>query len=173
MLVAIISDIHDNLINLKKVLNYCSHHNINKIICCGDAGGWETIDFLRKNFSGEVWFVLGNMDREHLKEEIFSPSFLASSPSWHIFPDVGEGELEGIKFAFTHFPDRARLLAHSRQYQAVFFGHTHKPFLNQQEKTLLLNPGNVANLFYPPSFALVDFPSLQPQLILVNDLPND
>ena len=36
MLIAIISDIHDNLVNLTKCLNWCNANKIKTIICCGD-----------------------------------------------------------------------------------------------------------------------------------------
>ena len=42
MLIAIISDIHDNIPNLKKVLDYCRENKVEKIICCGDLATLET-----------------------------------------------------------------------------------------------------------------------------------
>src|ERR1035441_7663655 len=65
MLIAIISDIHDNIPNLKKVLDYCAQNSVEKIICCGDLASQETLDFLCDNFSGEIFFTFGNMDSEH------------------------------------------------------------------------------------------------------------
>ncbi|MCK4745114.1 metallophosphoesterase family protein, partial [Candidatus Parcubacteria bacterium] len=50
MKVAIISDIHDNIPNLKKGLAYCAENNIEKIFCCGDVTNSETLKFLADNF---------------------------------------------------------------------------------------------------------------------------
>ena len=41
MLVAIISDIHNNEVNLRKVLDYCKAQEIDTIICCGDLASQE------------------------------------------------------------------------------------------------------------------------------------
>ena len=49
MKIAIISDVHDNIPNLKKILNYCIENKIEKIICCGDLASLETLDFINDN----------------------------------------------------------------------------------------------------------------------------
>ena len=69
--IAIISDIHNNEVNLKKVLDYCVQNKIEKIICCGDLASMETLDFLNDNFSGELFFTFGNMDNDFLKNKFF------------------------------------------------------------------------------------------------------
>ena len=61
MNIAIISDIHDNIPNLKKVLDYCRKQKVEKMIHCGDLATLETLDFINKNFSGEIFFTFGNM----------------------------------------------------------------------------------------------------------------
>ena len=53
MKIAIISDVHDNIPNLKKVLDYCASNKIEKIICCGDLASLETLDYLNDNFTKE------------------------------------------------------------------------------------------------------------------------
>ena len=62
MLIAIISDIHDNLETLKKCLAWCSNNKINSLICCGDITTIETISYLARNFSGEIFVVSGNAE---------------------------------------------------------------------------------------------------------------
>ena len=51
MKVVIISDVHNNTTNLKKVLDFCAKNKIGKIICCGDLSSNETLDFLNDHFS--------------------------------------------------------------------------------------------------------------------------
>ena len=48
MTFAIISDIHDNLANLKKVIDYINKNKIGKLIISGDLTNPETLSFLRK-----------------------------------------------------------------------------------------------------------------------------
>jgi putative phosphoesterase len=81
MLIAIISDIHDNIPNLKKALDYCMLNKIEKIICCGDLASLETLDFLNDNFGGEIFYTFGNMDNDFLQNypNITRPKFLKIS----------------------------------------------------------------------------------------------
>jgi len=167
MLIAIISDIHDNIPNLKKVLDYCRENKIEKIICCGDLASLETLDFLNDNFTGEIFFTFGNMDNDYLKEYPFENNQYKKTK---IFKDFGEAEIDGIKVAFIHFPKEAKILCESGKYNFVFYGHTHKPFEEIINGCKMLNPGNVANQFYPPTFAVWNTENNKFSLIRINEL---
>lgn len=150
MKIAIISDIHNNDVNLKKVLNYCVQNSIDKIICCGDLADMETLDILNDNFSGDIFFTFGNMDNDHLRKHEFSEKY----KHIFIFRKFGETEIDGKQVAFIHFPREAKALAETGQYDFVFYGHTHKPWTEKIGHCTLLNPGNVTGDFYPPTFAI-------------------
>ena len=62
MLIAIISDIHDNLANLEKCLNWAKANNCGELICPGDITNSETLQFLAHHFSGPIHLVKGNME---------------------------------------------------------------------------------------------------------------
>ncbi len=151
MLIAIISDVHDNEVNLKKVLSYCSENKIEKIICCGDLASLETLDFLNDNFSGEIFFVFGNMDDDFLQDYPFKNN---KYKNVEIFKDFGETEINSKKIAFVHFPEVAKELCETGKYKFVFYGHTHKPFEETINNCKMLNPGNVAGDIFPPTFAI-------------------
>jgi uncharacterized protein len=157
MKIAIISDVHNNETNLKKVLNYCEKKKIKKIICCGDLASDETLDFMADNFNppkgGEIFYTFGNMDNEQLREFQYVDVY----KNVNLFRNFGEMEIEnnheksadlvasnekrslgvnsekpnshGVKrVAFIHFPREAHDLAKSGKYDFVFYGHTHKPW---------------------------------------------
>lgn len=175
MLIAIISDIHDNTPNLKKVLDYCASNKIEKIICCGDLASIETLDFLNANFEGEILFTFGNMDNDYLKDYFFkkvdpSTQLGMTYKKTKIFKDFGEAEIDGIRVAFIHFPKEAKILCESGKYNFVFYGHTHKPFEEIINECKMLNPGNVANQFYPPTFAVWNTENNKFSLIRINEL---
>jgi len=227
MQVAITSDIHNNLANLKKVLDYCNSKKIGTMICCGDLASLETLDFLNDNFAGEIFYCFGNMDDGQMKTEVFkNPSPLLplkkgeriTSPfaclparqgkrgrgnlknvqviesckykNTLIFKNHGEIKIAGKSIAFVHYPDIAKKLAESGKYDFVFYGHTHKPwssFVSTDAKAmadkktsedkeeningcLMLNPGNVANELYPPTFAVWKTENDKFELVKVNDL---
>lgn len=178
MLIAIISDTHDNIPNLKKILDYCREHKIEKLIHCGDLATMETLDFLNDNFSGEIFFTFGNMDEGHIANYNFEGKQYKQT---RIFPNFGRLEIpkpkpsnEGLGFnriAFVHYPDVAKQLCESGKYDVVFYGHTHKPWTEIVSNCTLLNPGNVANQYYPPTFAIWNTEENSFELIRINTLP--
>jgi uncharacterized protein len=177
MKIAIISDIHDNIPNLTKVLDYCRENKIKKIICCGDLASLETLDFLNDNFAGEIFFVFGNMDNDYLKNYPFENNQYKNT---QVFKDFGEIEIENNpekpaghgarKIAFVHFPREARELCETGKYDFVFHGHTHKPWAEIINNCTLLNPGNVANQYYPPTFATWNTNNNSFELMRINEL---
>lgn len=167
MQIAIISDVHDNIPNLKKVLGYCRENKIEQIICCGDLATIETLDYLNDNFSGEIFFVFGNMDQGHVDTYPFKDQQYKKTT---MFDDYGEYRFDGRTIAFVHFPDAARKLCETGRYNFVFYGHTHKPWEEMVENCAMLNPGNVANQIYPPTFAIWNTSDNSFRLIRINSL---
>jgi len=167
MKIAVISDIHDNLSNLDKVLRYCRENNIEKIICLGDFGTELTLDKLAE-FEGEVFTVLGNMDEGHVDYN----KIKNKHQNCQVWETYGEVELGSLKIGFTHKPEDAYLkINEQRNYFDIYFhGHTHKPWEENFQGTRLVNPGNVANQFYPPTFAVLNTENKSLKLITVNDL---
>lgn len=166
MLIAIISDIHNNEINLEKVLGYCRKEKIKKLICCGDLASRQTLDFMNYNFVGEIYYTFGNADYIDLveleRQKKYRHTFL--------FKNFGEAEIDGRKIAFIHFPDGAKKLAESERYEFVFYGHTHKPWEENIKKCKMLNPGNVAGEIYLPTFAVWDTKKDIFKLLRIHDL---
>jgi putative phosphoesterase len=166
MKIAIISDVHNNEVNLKKVLDYCKKNSIQKIICCGDLASQETLDFLCDNFSEEIFYTFGNMDNEQLRNFQYVDQYKNAN----LFESSGEADIDDKKVAFVHFPDVAKKLCGSGKYDFVFYGHTHKPWTEQTENCTILNPGNTAGEIYPPTFAVWDTTNDDFQLIRIHDL---
>lgn len=166
MKVAIISDIHDNTVNLKKILDFCAREKIKTIVCCGDLASEETLDFLNDNFSGTIHYVYGNMDNEYLRkfssEKKYKKTF--------IYKNFGEVEISRKKIAFTHFPDEAKELCATGKFNFVFYGHTHKPWEENIGGCKMLNPGNVAGTFYLPTFAVWETENNKFELIRIHNL---
>lgn len=166
MQIAIISDIHNNETNLKKVLDFCAEKKIEKIICCGDLASQETLDFLCDNFAGEIFYTFGNMDNDHLRNFEFVPEYKNAK----LFKDFGETEIANKKIAFVHFPNVAKKLAATEKYDFVFFGHTHKPWEEMIGKCKILNPGNVTGDLYPPTFAVWNTEDDKFELVRIHNL---
>lgn len=164
--ITIISDIHNNEINLKKVLDYCECEKIETIICCGDMASKETLDFMNDTFPGIILYTFGNADYDDLRDLEEEKKYRNT----YIFKDFGEANIEKKAVAFTHYPQKAKSLARTKKYNFVFHGHTHKPWEKIVDNCKILNPGNVAGDIYPPTFAVWETDTDKFKLIRIHNL---
>lgn len=150
MLLALISDVHDHLINLKKCLDYCYTQNIKKLLCCGDLTNLNTAHYLANNFSGEIFIINGNGDNYPVAE-------LARWPQIHHQGELGLCKIAKKNIGLCHEPDKIkRLVIRKPTLDYIIYGHTHRPNYHTQNNIKLINPGNLAGIFYPASFAILD-----------------
>ena len=150
MKIAIVSDTHNNTANFKKAIDWIKKEKIQLILHCGDISSQETIDEAREIFGedNEIKFVRGNADfglnlPEKLEIEV------EGSPS-------PEASARRRKIAFCHFPNNAKKMAQSGKYNAVFYGHTHRPWDEKVGEAHMINPGELAGQFYKSTFTVYD-----------------
>lgn len=161
MLLAVISDSHDNIPNIIKALAVVKEQKIAAIIHCGDISTPETVEYLSKNFGDEIYFVVGNMEDKRLINNF------PAIENCHCLGETGEIELDGLKIGFTHQPEKAKKLAATGQYEIIFYGHTHQPWEENYLSARLLNPGNLAGLFYKATFAIYDTEKRKAELVII------
>lgn len=154
MKIAIVSDTHDNLANFKKAISLIEKEKIKFLIHCGDIFEPETIKEVLKDFSGKAHFVLSEVEEDYFKN--LEKDYFKYFPRLKIWQKFGEIKINKKKIAFTHSPKTAMSLALSQKYDIVFYGHLHKPWETKIKKTKLVNPGNIAGLFFRPTFAIYD-----------------
>ncbi len=165
MKIAVISDSHDNFANIETFLLWIKDNPVDLIIHCGDIASAEAVMQLANGFVGPLHFVYGNAC---FQEEIESKCKKIKNVFLH--GKIGTLELDGKKFAFCHFPDLARDLAMENDYQVIFHGHTHKPWEEKLNDCLILNPGTLAGLYYPASFAIYDTMTGKRELKILSQL---
>ncbi len=141
MKIAILSDIHDHIDNLRKVIE-----NINgqaeAIIFCGDMVSPFTTKLLA-SAKLPTYACLGNND----EDQIGMMKNGGDKFTWtHLSQEFGQVDLDGKKLAFCHYPKLAELLAQTGEYDAVFYGHTHEAKNEMIANTLLLNPGAICGI---------------------------
>ncbi|MFZ6035591.1 MAG: YfcE family phosphodiesterase [Patescibacteria group bacterium] len=168
MKIAIISDTHDNWANIDKVLTHVKKEKADALIHCGDVCAPITMVRIAEGFGGPIHLCIGNVDGDPFR--MLQKAHDGSAPNVTIYPEIGEFELGGKKFAINHYPDIASKLAKSGVYDIVVYGHNHKPWEETIGHTRLVNPGNVANMVYGPTFAYYDTNADQLTLIRVDDL---
>lgn len=151
MLGLIISDTHNNIMNLEKVfLHFADKADF--LIHCGDVNDKETLDFIIKNFSKDIYMVWGNTD-VLLEETDWTKFYKKEKQRLHFFTNIGKFKIKNYKVAITHYPGIAKSLQTNNDY--TFYGHSHKPDIQEiNNKNWLVNPGNVAGLYQKASCAL-------------------
>jgi putative phosphoesterase len=163
MKMAIISDIHDNLPNLKKCLFWCQENKIEKIICAGDVTNSETLQILSVEFKGEIFLIRGNADI-YDEDEIVAYDNIYYGGRFAIF------EIAGIKVGVCHEPIFFGEVLSKGDCNIIFYGHTHKPWIEIKKGVQTVNPGTLGGVFTPATFSFWDTTSGQLELKLLNSL---
>jgi len=156
MKIAIISDVHGNLANLHKVLNFLDNNKISILISLGDFGGKEEYQEIQETYTGKFYFVWGNVEQDFNTDEKQEL--------------VKELKISNKRIGLTHFPKLINKMIENKKYDYVLFGHTHIPSKKIINNTIILNPGTVAGVYSLPTFAVIDLTSKQETLIGINNL---
>ena len=142
MLIGIISDTHDNAINLLKAVKIFNEKKVDLVIHCGDWVSPYIVDFCDE-LNCKIISVFGNNEGDGYR-------FLTrhQKKKWNIEFNKGsvELDLDGKKAVVYHGDSKPLLkgLIDSQNYDIVFSGHTHKALIETKGKTLHVNPGSIS-----------------------------
>ena len=152
MKIAVLSDIHDNIWQLEKVLDGIAKAQADVILCCGDLCAPFTLKQIADSFDGPVHLIFGNNDGD--KWLLTTVAAKAGNVTLH--DTFFETELDGREIAMVHFPDLARALAASDRYDVVVYGHNHTRAAERVGRTWLINPGEVMGRLGSSTYAIYD-----------------
>ncbi len=151
MLIAVMSDSHDNIWNMRRAIETLQDRKIDMVIHCGDLVAPFMLFELEK-IGAPVHAVFGNNDGDR-----FLLTKVAASLSNITFHGLfGQMDIGGGTAAFSHYREGADGLIHSGLHKLVCFGHTHEHFSAKTDGALLLNPGEIMGLHGDPGFCIVD-----------------
>ncbi|MEW6116128.1 MAG: metallophosphoesterase [Nitrospirota bacterium] len=157
MIIGIISDTHDHLDNLRKVLEIFKARNVEHIIHAGDFTSPFTRRVL-KHFPGGFTGIFGNNDGERVLLSKLYEGRIYTQP--YIFA------LDNRKIVVVHEPEVVDALADSGHFDLVVYGHTHEPVMKKVKTTLVVNPGEVCGWLYgKPTVAIVDLDRMEGEII--------
>ncbi len=176
--ILVISDTHGDYDVLCDIIEEFGHIS-DALVFCGD-GICDICSYIQDAYVDEslqeylppvVAIVKGNGDSE--KNQIIKPKtneFPASrkiitAPNSISFTVAGRnifashGHRHSVDFALEHLAATAKNL----DSDLVFYGHTHRPYWEENSGTLYLNPGSCSRPRggNPPSFAVVAFPGMR------------
>lgn len=156
MRIAIMSDSHDQIPNLRAAVTYCNAYGVAMIIHCGDLISPFMLDELAE-FGGAVHLVYGNnVGDQHLISQQCGMRY--ASIQHH--GTLGAIEAGGLKIAFTHYPVMAKGLAVQGAFDVVCCGHNHIFQVEKHDACLLVNPGELLGKDDQPGFTVLETESL-------------
>ncbi len=142
MIIGIISDTHDNMVQIRKAVELFRERRVEHVIHAGDFTSPFTFRILKELTCGFTG-IFGNNDGDKLLLHNISEGRVFNQP--HTF------ELDGKKIVLIHEHHIADALADSGHYDLVVYGHTHKPEIKKTGKTLIVNPGEAGSWLYGKS----------------------
>ncbi|MDD1707918.1 MAG: metallophosphoesterase [Methanoregulaceae archaeon] len=154
MRIGILGDTHDHIPNLKKAVTLLNREAGQLFLHTGDFISPFVIPVL-STLDGEVKGVYGNNDGDHdlLQERCRETRNVSISGNFF------EMHYEGVRIALLHGHEKALLadLIESRLFDLVVHGHSHRPFIEKNGDTLVINPGEVCGyLTEAPTCAVYD-----------------
>ncbi len=162
MKIGIISDTHDDLGVLERVLGILRDEEINKLLHCGDLCGPAVVEAL----SGfDTWIARGNMDR-HPELEPAAREALGAGR----LADRHRLTLAGYSAVLVHGhrENKLRQLINAGEHAYVFHGHTHRRRDGRQGPTRVINPGALGGMRWQQrSFCILDLSSGEVDFIRV------
>jgi uncharacterized protein len=138
MKIAILSDIHDHVWNLKRALPLMQ--DADAILCCGDLCSPFIVRLLGEGFQrGPVHIIFGNNDGDAFRIDLVADRF----DHIYLHGELFQADVDGKRFAASHYDNIAAQLARSGQFDVVCYGHNHHFHVEQQGQTLMINPGTL------------------------------
>jgi len=161
-MIAVPSDIHDNIPNLNTALTIAKENKVSALFVLGDITNAATLKYLAKNFSDPIYLVAGNMEVCDLEAEAKKYKNIT-----YLGRQGGIVKIAGRIVGLCHESFSANALIKQGAdprlrgddgtgISVIFYGHTHKPWEENKNGVRFINPGNLANVFYAPTFALWD-----------------
>ena len=137
MKIGILSDIHDNVWNLRRALT--ALRDVDAVICCGDLCSPFIVGLLAEGFPERpIHIVFGNNDGDLFR-------IAQGAARWdhvRLHGEVFAGELGGKRFFVNHYPTIARAVT-TEEHDVICYGHDHLFRIEQKGAALLVNPGPI------------------------------
>lgn len=140
MRIGAVSDTHDNLPQIEKVVKFLNDQKVDLALHAGDYVAGFVVPKLAK-LNCRLVGVFGNNDGDH---ELLKKRFSETS-NCTIHERFTQVQAEGFRIALLHGHETELLDAviASGYFDAVVHGHSHFLSIQKKGKTLVINPGEV------------------------------
>ncbi len=159
MRIGVVSDTHNNMKNVAKIVELFNASGVERVIHTGDITQAKTIDVFAA-LDAPMFGVFGNNDqeREGLEAAIGDNGFQFCEP-----PFTARWADRDIIVVHDPLEFNGHLASH---HHLALHGHTHRYRLEQQNNSLIFNPGECAgHMAGFNAIGIVDLVSLQTDLL--------
>ena len=138
MRIGVVSDTHDNLRNVHRIVELFNESNVDRVVHTGDITQPKTLDVLA-GIDAPIVGVFGNNDhRESLREA-------ADRLGIELFEPPLELQWSGRKLVVVHDPLELKDVD-DEAYDVILYGHVHRQIIDYTEGRLTFNPGECAGV---------------------------
>ena len=141
MIIGVVSDTHNNLTNIDKIIGLFNERKVDLVVHTGDIASSVALDRFEK-LNCDLIGVFGNNDRNEkgLKEIIEKNNFRFKEPPFSI-------NIDSKIIVIFHEPDHVdRYLMQHNKVDIVLHGHTHRYRHEHKGETIIFNPGESAGI---------------------------
>lgn len=158
MRIGVVSDTHNNLKNVRRIVEIFNDQAVDRVIHTGDISQAKTLDIFA-SLNAPLFGVFGNNDqeREDLERAIARYGFTFQDP-----PLL----LNWATRAIIVVHDPLEFDGHLKQQDLALHGHTHRYRLEQESAQTIFNPGECAGMVQGRNaVGVVDLVTMQCQLV--------
>jgi len=133
-MIGVMADSHDNLNAIRSAVRLFRESGCNLVVHSGDFIAPFAARELEK-LGCPVKGVFGNCDGEKMGLAKAFEAFGLIQKAPYIF------HFEGLNILVSHLNARVEAFLAKQEYDLIIYGHTHKPDVRKQMRTLVINPG--------------------------------
>ncbi len=138
MRIGVVSDTHDNLPNVRRIVELFNDAKVDRVVHTGDITQPKTLDLLAR-LNVPLVGVFGNNDqRESLTE-------LAGSLGIELAEPPLELQWAGRNLVVVHDPLELERVD-AAAYDVILYGHIHRQVIDYADRRLTFNPGECAGM---------------------------
>ncbi len=173
-LIGIMSDSHDQVHYLERVIHFFNEQTVEFVVHCGDWISPFTLSYF-KSLNAPLYGVFGNNDGEKFGHTKVAKQLELDLTIEDQLLTLNKFEK---RFAIYHgtAPKIVEALAKCGDYDVVFYGHNHQAKIEMFGNTLVMNPGTLLDVtnktVQGSSIGLYDPHNHSGQIIKINELPH-
>lgn len=159
MRIGVVSDTHNNLANVRRIVELFNEAGVERVIHTGDITQPKTLEVLA-NLEAPLFGVFGNNDQERTGLDT-----AARDLNFHfIDPPLGL-EWAGRRLVVVHDPLELDRID-PRDYDIILHGHTHRQTIRYDGDQLTFNPGECAGMIQGlNAVGVLDLVEMDPEII--------